>query len=113
MNNVSFRGLGLTKQGNPYEKCKTGRRVGSVVGFLGGAAVIGGTGGILPLGIAAKICSKNKKAAPYLMAIAAGISVLSVVATTLAGRLIGAIPDSLVNKSRKKDADVLAMSKNA
>ena len=61
MNNVSFTGLGLTKQGNPYEKCKTGRRIGAVTGFLGGATAMAAGGSNLMLGAAAKICGSNKK----------------------------------------------------
>ena len=113
MNNVSFTGLGLTKQGNLYEKCKTGRRIGAVTGFLGGATAMAAGGSYLMLGTAAKICESNKKLAPYLFAITAGLTALSVIGTTLAGKLVGSIPDALVNKSRKNKADALAMNKQA
>lgn len=111
MNNVSFRGLGLTKQGNPYEKCKTGRRVGTVTGLLGGGAAMAMGGSLLTLGAAARICESNKKLAPYMFAIATGFTALSVIGTTLVGRMLGSIPDALINKSRKNKADELAMNK--
>ena len=103
VNNVSFTGAAVTKKGNLYNKCKTGRRVGTVTGLLLGAGAASTKAGNLAiLAAAAKICEKMPKANPYLIPIAGAIAVASVVATTLIGRALGALPDALVNRGRKK-----------
>ncbi|MBE7709468.1 MAG: hypothetical protein E7Z93_03360 [Cyanobacteria bacterium SIG32] len=114
VNNVSFAGAAVTKNGNLYNKCKTGRRVGTVTGLLLGAgAASTKLGGMTILAAAAKICEKMPKANPYLIPIAGAIAVASVVATTLAGRALGALPDALVNRGRKKEADARGMNVQA
>lgn len=114
VNNVSFAGTAVTKKGNIYNNCKTGRRVGTVTGLLVGAgAASSGIGSMAILAAAAKFCEKVPKAAPYLIPIAGAVGVLAVVATTLAGRALGALPDALVNKGRKKEADSRAMNAQA
>ena len=111
INNVSFTGTAVTKKGNIYNNCKTGRKVGTVTGLLAGAGLASSKIGSLGiLAAAAKICEKMPKANPYFFAIAGAIGVLGVVATTLTGRALGALPDALVNRGRKKEADNRAMN---
>lgn len=114
VNNVSFTGTAVTKNGNLYNKCKTGRKVGTVGGLLIGAgAASTPIGNMAILAAASKICEKIPKANPYFFPIVAGIAILGVTATTLIGRALGALPDALVNRGRKKEADARAMNTQA
>ena len=114
VNNVSFTGAAVTKNGNLYNNCKTGRKVGTVGGLLLGAgAASSPIGSMAILGAAGKICEKIPKANPYIFAIAAGVAVLGITATTLIGRALGALPDALVNRGRKKEADARVMNAQA
>ncbi len=114
VNNVSFTGTAVTKKGNIYNNCKTGRRVGTVTGLLLGAGVASSQlGGLSALAAAGKIVEKLPKLNPYFVPIAGAIIALGVVATTLAGRALGALPDALVNRGRKKEADSRAMNTQA
>lgn len=114
VNNVSFTGTAVTKKGNLYNNCKTGRRIGTVGGLLLGAgAASTPIGNMAIMAAAAKICEKMPKANPYLIPIMAGLAVLAVATTTLVGRALGALPDALVNRGRKKEADARATNVQA
>ena len=114
INNVSFTGTAVTKNGNLYNNCKTGRKIGTIGGLLLGAgAASSPIGSMAILGVAGKICEKFPKANPYIFAIATGVAALGITATTLIGRALGALPDALVNKGRKKEADTRVMNDKA
>lgn len=113
VNNVSFTGLALTKNGNQYEKCKTGRNIGTVVGLFGGSLAMSLGGNAKMLFKAAKICDKNAKLTPYMFLISSALTVGSIIASTFAGRALGAIPDAIINNGRKAKADERALDKQA
>lgn len=103
---ISFTGLAQTKKGNLYNKTNTGKNIGTIAG-LGAGALIATTSTKAQLGaleIATKL-TKNVMKLPTTtkVVLAAGVLLLG-----LAGRLLGAIPDRIVNKSRIAKADAKA-----
>ncbi len=102
VSSVSFAGrLAQTKKGNTYEKTNTGKRIGTVVGLLGGGAfTASGLGALTAALLASRVAKGNK-----IIAATYGIMAAFVAAATLIGRGLGAIPDAIINHSRKSKAD--------
>ena len=102
VSSVSFAGrLAQTKKGNTYEKTNTGKRIGTVVGLAGGGAAA--CTGVVQF-CSALTASKFLKGGK---AVAATYGILAAVAAAgaLIGRGLGAIPDAIINHSRKEKAD--------
>ncbi len=106
VNSVSFTGLKQTKKGNLYEKKNTGKRIGTAVGLIGGAAL--SQHPTAQIGAIATSAELALKKLPIHPSIILGAGVLAV---TLLLRGLGAIPDHFVNKKRIAKADKMAEEK--
>ncbi len=107
VNNISFNGsYAKTPNGNYYKKKNTGKRIGTMLGLAGGVslAAIPSTQ-ITALGISAQIF---KQSPMKMFASTYGILGAGILAVTLIGRALGAIPDHAINKKRIAKADHIA-----
>ena len=106
VNKISFTGLAQTKKGNLYNKSNTGKNLGTIAG-LGAGAVLATTSAKVQMG-ALELATKLTKNVMKLPGITKVILVGGALALGLVGRLLGAIPDSIINKSRRAKADTKA-----
>lgn len=104
INPVAFQGnAGVTKDGKVYNKTNAGKNIGTAVGLGAGYSAL-----LLPE-VAAKIATRSVKATNLLYAPAAarGLQVGVVLLGAALGRILGAIPDAIINNSRAKNAKYL------
>jgi len=101
--NVSFNGIEMTRNGNLYKKKNTGKRIGTMVGLATGVTLAA-----LPqtrLGIFALSARLFPKDPIKMVGSTFGLLLAGVAGITLAFRTLGSIPDGIINKKRIKKAD--------
>ena len=103
VNNISFCGLAKTKNGNLYEKKNTWKNVGTALGLASGAALAYGSAKInlYAFDLAIRVTKDLLK----LEKVQKGILGAGIIIMGLAGRILGSIPDHLINKKRIAQAD--------
>ena len=109
VNNINFCGLAKTQNGNLYEKKNTWKNVGTALGLTGGAALAYTSDrvNIYALDLATLFTKNILK----LGNIQKGILGAGIILMGLAGRMLGAIPDHIINKKRIAKADNESLQK--